>query len=59
LQGGIYLFQLSDWYISAYALLFGSALESIMVCWIYGKCREEREYVNGIRQSNRSSYDKY
>jgi len=35
-QGGIYLFQLSDWYISAFALLFGSALECVMVCWIYG-----------------------
>ncbi|XP_053393529.1 sodium- and chloride-dependent glycine transporter 1-like [Mercenaria mercenaria] len=39
MSGGIYLFQLSDWYISAYALLFGSALESIMVCWVYGADR--------------------
>ena len=36
-QGGIYLFQLIDWYSSAFALLLGSALEGIVVCWIYGK----------------------
>ena len=36
-QGGIYLFQLVDWYTSAFALLLGSALEGIIVCWIYGK----------------------
>ncbi|KAL4240391.1 hypothetical protein ACF0H5_001181 [Mactra antiquata] len=39
MNGGIYLFQLSDWYISSFALLFGSALECIMVCWIYGADR--------------------
>ena len=37
LQSGIYLFQLVDWYSSAFALLLGSALEGIIVCWIYGK----------------------
>ncbi|XP_060592408.1 sodium- and chloride-dependent betaine transporter-like [Ruditapes philippinarum] len=39
MNGGIFLFQLSDWYISAFALLFGSALECIMVTWIYGADR--------------------
>lgn len=36
IQGGIYLFELADWYILTYALLFGSSLEAFMVCWIYG-----------------------
>ncbi|XP_060593231.1 sodium- and chloride-dependent glycine transporter 2-like, partial [Ruditapes philippinarum] len=53
MSGGIYLFQLSDWYISAYALLFGSALESIMVCWIYGADRfaEDIELMTGRKVS--------
>ncbi|KAL4240385.1 hypothetical protein ACF0H5_001175 [Mactra antiquata] len=41
--GGIYLFELADWYILTYALLFGSALESFMVCWIYGADRFSRD----------------
>lgn len=38
-NGGIYLFQLGDWYMSSFALLLGSSLEGLMVCWIYGADR--------------------
>ena len=36
LQGGIYIFQLADWYFASFALLVGSALEAIGICWCYG-----------------------
>ena len=36
-QGGIYIFQLADWYFSAFALLVGSFLECLSICWIYGE----------------------
>jgi len=36
IQGGIYLFQLADWYVSAFGLFFVLAMETIMVSWIYG-----------------------
>jgi hypothetical protein len=36
-QGGIYLFQLADWYFSFFALLFGALFECISICWVYGK----------------------
>lgn len=42
-EGGIYLFQLVDWYSSAFALLLGSALEGIIVCWIYGADRFSKD----------------
>ncbi|KAL3877325.1 hypothetical protein ACJMK2_035055 [Sinanodonta woodiana] len=35
-NGGIYLFQLFDWYSSSIGLLFGSAVEVIILGWIYG-----------------------
>ena len=36
LQGGIYIFQLADWYFASFALLVGSFLETIGICWFYG-----------------------
>ncbi|XP_045214812.2 sodium- and chloride-dependent glycine transporter 1-like [Mercenaria mercenaria] len=53
MNGGIFLFQLSDWYISAFALLFGSALECIMVTWIYGADRfaQDIELMTGRKVS--------
>lgn len=53
MNGGIYLFQLSDWYMSAFALLFGSALESTMVAWIYGADRfaQDIELMTGRKVS--------
>ena len=35
-QGGIYLFQLADWYSSAFALLVGAGLEVTSISLIYG-----------------------
>ncbi|KAK3610761.1 hypothetical protein CHS0354_028161, partial [Potamilus streckersoni] len=35
-NGGIYLFQLFDWYSSSVGLLFGSSIEVIILGWIYG-----------------------
>ena len=37
LQAGMYYFQLMDWYIGIFTLLFISAIECIIVSWIYGK----------------------
>lgn len=39
MNGGIYIFQLADWYFASFALLVGSALEAIGVCWFYGTDR--------------------
>ena len=36
-QGGVYLLQLMDWYSCSFGLLFGAALEAIMIGWMYGK----------------------
>ncbi|XP_067660755.1 sodium- and chloride-dependent glycine transporter 2-like [Haliotis asinina] len=35
-QGGVYVFQLVDWYIVALFITFAALLECIMVSWIYG-----------------------
>nr|WLN44345.1 AAT6 [Sinonovacula rivularis] len=53
MNGGIYLFQLADWYMAAFALLFGSALEGIVVCWIYGSDRlaHDIEMMTGRKSS--------
>ncbi|XP_041357834.1 LOW QUALITY PROTEIN: sodium- and chloride-dependent GABA transporter 3-like [Gigantopelta aegis] len=36
LKGGIYMFQLSDWYVAALILII-SIMECIIVAWIYGE----------------------
>lgn len=43
LNGGIYIFQLSDWYFASFSLLVGSALEAIGICWFYGTDRFSRD----------------
>ncbi|KAK3697426.1 hypothetical protein RRG08_031190 [Elysia crispata] len=35
-RGGVYLFQLVDWYIAAYTVIMVGILECIIVGWIYG-----------------------
>ncbi|XP_067660913.1 sodium- and chloride-dependent glycine transporter 2-like [Haliotis asinina] len=35
-EGGIYVFQLLDWYIVAIFLIFSGLLECVTVAWIYG-----------------------
>ncbi|XP_060075942.1 sodium- and chloride-dependent GABA transporter 1-like [Ylistrum balloti] len=35
-QGGVYLFQLADWYVYAFAPMFFTLIECITVAWIYG-----------------------
>ncbi|XP_059145866.1 sodium- and chloride-dependent creatine transporter 1-like [Physella acuta] len=35
-RGGIYLFQIFDWYVSAVTALFIGGLECVIVAWIYG-----------------------
>ena len=35
-QGGIYVWQICDWYMTAFCFMLGAALEVIMVAWIYG-----------------------
>jgi SNF family Na+-dependent transporter len=37
LQGGIYVFQLADWYVVAFALPLFGLIECIVFGWIYGK----------------------
>ncbi|XP_005096864.2 sodium- and chloride-dependent betaine transporter [Aplysia californica] len=35
-EGGMYLFQLVDWYFAAYVVIVNSILELFVVSWIYG-----------------------
>ncbi|XP_046332791.2 sodium- and chloride-dependent glycine transporter 2-like [Haliotis rufescens] len=35
-EGGVYVFQLLDWYIVAIFLIFSGLLECVIVAWIYG-----------------------
>ncbi|KAH9499755.1 hypothetical protein Btru_077749, partial [Bulinus truncatus] len=35
-RGGMYLFQLLDWYFAAFAVLLNGILECVIVGWIYG-----------------------
>ncbi|XP_076448798.1 sodium-dependent proline transporter-like [Babylonia areolata] len=35
-RGGIYVFQLLDWYVSAFCVLLTSLIECIIIGWIYG-----------------------
>ncbi|XP_060073835.1 sodium- and chloride-dependent glycine transporter 1-like [Ylistrum balloti] len=41
-QGGIYVFQLIDWYASTLCIVLGSFLECIVISWIYGAERFSR-----------------
>ena len=36
LQGGVYIFQLFDWYSATFSLMFLALLESIVIAWVYG-----------------------
>ncbi|KAL4233247.1 Sodium-dependent serotonin transporter [Mactra antiquata] len=45
MNGGIYLFELADWYLSSFALLTGSFLECVAVCWIYGTDRFTEDII--------------
>ena len=38
-QGGIYLFQLVDWYIAIFAVPVFGFIECLIFGWIYGKFR--------------------
>ncbi|XP_060075943.1 sodium- and chloride-dependent GABA transporter 1-like [Ylistrum balloti] len=35
-QGGVFLFQLADWYIYTFAPMFFTSIECITVAWVYG-----------------------
>jgi len=35
-QGGIYLYQLVDWYFAAFCVLIISFLECFLIAWVYG-----------------------
>ena len=37
IQGGIYVFQLLDWYSATFSLMVISLLECVVVTWIYGR----------------------
>ena len=36
LQGGIYIFQLVDWFIGSYTVTVIALLECVVMAWIYG-----------------------
>ncbi|XP_048776098.2 sodium-dependent proline transporter-like [Ostrea edulis] len=42
-NGGIYIFQLVDWYASTFCIMFGSFLECVVISWIYGAERFNRD----------------
>ncbi|XP_062607423.1 sodium- and chloride-dependent glycine transporter 1-like [Saccostrea cucullata] len=35
-NGGVFIFQLIDWYASTFCIMFGSFLECVVIAWIYG-----------------------
>jgi len=37
LQGGIYVFQLLDWFVAAFCVVLTSLIECIIIGWIYGR----------------------
>lgn len=37
LQGGMYFFQIMDWYTAVISLFFVAMGEAVAVCWVYGK----------------------
>ena len=37
LQGGMYLFQIVDWYIAAYTVFMNALIELAVIGYIYGK----------------------
>jgi len=43
LQGGIYLYQLVDWYFAAFCVLIISFLECVLIAWVYG------EYIHQLQ----------
>ncbi|XP_046360488.2 sodium- and chloride-dependent glycine transporter 1-like [Haliotis rufescens] len=43
LNGGIYIFQLMDWFTTAFCLVITGLLESVIVGWIYGVQRFGRD----------------
>ncbi|XP_046367044.2 sodium- and chloride-dependent glycine transporter 2-like [Haliotis rufescens] len=42
-RGGVYLFQLLDWYASSFSVLLIGCLECVVICWIYGSKRFNRD----------------
>ncbi|XP_061163275.1 sodium- and chloride-dependent glycine transporter 2-like [Saccostrea echinata] len=42
-NGGIYVFQLVDWYVATFCISFSSFLECIIISWIYGAERFSRD----------------
>ncbi|XP_069114112.1 sodium- and chloride-dependent betaine transporter-like isoform X1 [Argopecten irradians] len=42
-QGGVYLFQFIDWYLSAFCIFFLSFLECLVAGWLYGAERFSRD----------------
>nr|XP_022339456.1 sodium- and chloride-dependent glycine transporter 1-like isoform X1 [Crassostrea virginica] len=42
-NGGIYLFQLIDWYCAAFCIMLGTFLECFVVAWVYGAERFSRD----------------
>jgi hypothetical protein len=38
LQGGMYLFQIMDWYAAAFSAMVIAFLECLVVAWIYSEC---------------------
>ncbi|XP_059145507.1 sodium- and chloride-dependent creatine transporter 1-like [Physella acuta] len=50
-RGGMYLFQIFDWYVSAVTALFIGALECVVVGWLYGAERmlDDIAFMSGKR----------
>ncbi|XP_069104940.1 sodium- and chloride-dependent betaine transporter-like [Argopecten irradians] len=42
-QGGVYVFQMIDWYIAAYCIFVGTLLECVVIGWLYGAERFSRD----------------
>ena len=37
MQGGIYVFQLVDWFVGALSVIIIGFLECVVLAWVYGK----------------------
>ena len=47
-QGGIYFFQLIDYFAAALSLMYLAFFEVIAITWIYGKITWLAKYFSGI-----------
>ncbi len=51
LQGGFYLFNLTDAFLSGYPLLFVGMFELIALQWVYSECPHKQNRIGSLNRS--------